>query len=206
MGEAILVSSPVSQISCAKAREQQPRRTACPDGNSTSAKTRERHLQLAARRHGLKLIRDRYSARTGRKRYFLRPAWDVRQTVRAVPGGGCTLAKLSAGRRIADSPLSLDEIEILLDGWREPMPNAPARLPWQASLRQHRATDRRMPGLTPKAAASPGTRKPGARATLREGAAAPLRPIRILKPQRALEWIMGLVDGRGRRLKTVASS
>jgi hypothetical protein len=80
----------------------------------------------------LKLICDRYSARTGRKRYFLRPVWDARQTVLTVPGGGCALAKLSAGRRIADSLLSLDEIEILLDGWCEQRPSAPARLPWQA--------------------------------------------------------------------------
>src|SRR4051812_35300446 len=99
-----------------------------------TTRTRAQRLQSAARLRGLKLICDRYSARTGTKRYFLRAAWDVRQTVRAVPGGGCALAKLSAGRRVGASLMSLDEIESVLNGWREPMPNAPAPLPWQAGV------------------------------------------------------------------------
>ena len=112
-------------------------------GYATSTKTREQRLQSAARRRGLKLICDRYSARrTGRKRYFLRPVWDVRQTVRAVSGGGCELVKLSKGRRIAASLMSLDEIERLLNGQREPMPSSQERLSWQAGV-EAASTDRR---------------------------------------------------------------
>ena len=54
--------------------------------------------------------------------------------MRAVPGGGCVLVKLSEGRRITASLMSLDEIEDLLNGWRNSMVSAPARLPWQAGL------------------------------------------------------------------------
>jgi hypothetical protein len=103
-------------------------------GDTTSIRTRELRLQTAARRRGLKLISDSYSARTGRKRYFLRPTWDARQTVLGVADGGCALAQLSAGRRIADSLMSLDEIEELLKSLRGLMGNAPARLPWQAGV------------------------------------------------------------------------
>ena len=97
-----------------------------------TTKTREQRLQTVARRRGLKLIRDRYSTRTGKKQYFLRPTWDARQTVFSVPDNGCALVKLSEGRRIAASLMSLDEIEGVLNGWRESMSNVPARLPWQA--------------------------------------------------------------------------
>ena len=73
--------------------------------------TKPLELQSAARRRGLKLIRDRYSAPTVQKRYFE--------------------GRALGGRRIA-AIMSLDEIEIVLKGWREPMPNATARFPWQA--------------------------------------------------------------------------
>ena len=99
-----------------------------------SAKTREHRLQSAARRRGLKLVLDRYSAcATGRDRYFLRPIWDARRAVRALPGG-CKLVKISEGRRVAASLLPLEEVERLLGQWSEPKPFAPARLPWQAGV------------------------------------------------------------------------
>jgi hypothetical protein len=42
-----------------------------------SEETQERRLQGAARRLGLKMVLDRYSAcATGHRRYFVRPIWD----------------------------------------------------------------------------------------------------------------------------------
>jgi hypothetical protein len=83
----------------------------------------------------LKLIVDRDSERAAvSKRFFLRPTWDARQTVRTAPSGAYTLVKHPPGRRPVASLMSLDEIESLLAGWSEPMPNAPARLPWQAGV------------------------------------------------------------------------
>ena len=99
--------------------------------SSMALKPREQRLQLAAASRGLKLICDRYSPRYAAKRYFLRPIWDARKTLRPTPGGGCALVK---GRRVSISLMSLDEVESLLDGWIEPKPNAPARLPWQAGI------------------------------------------------------------------------
>jgi hypothetical protein len=100
-----------------------------------AAKTREDRLQSAARRRGLKLVLDRYSAKaTGHDRYFLRPIWDARHAVRALPDGCCKLVNISGGRRQAASLMLLDEIEQILDGWSEAKPFAPARLPWQAGV------------------------------------------------------------------------
>ena len=97
--------------------------------------TKERHLQAAAHRFGLKIVLDRYSAAaTGRRRYFLRPIWDARQAVRALPGGGCELVWITEGRRKAASLLLLHEVEQLLSRWVEPKSCAPARLPWQAGV------------------------------------------------------------------------
>ena len=70
----------------------------------------------------------------GRDRYFLRPIWDARHAVRALPGGRCKLVNISGGRRQAASLMLLDEIEQILDGWSEAKPFAPARLPWQAGV------------------------------------------------------------------------
>ena len=100
-----------------------------------SAKTREHRLQSTARRCGLKLVLDRYSVKaTGRDRYFLRPIWDARRAVRALPGGGCELVRISDGRRGAASLMPLDDVEKVLSRWSEPMANAPARLPWRAGV------------------------------------------------------------------------
>jgi hypothetical protein len=100
-----------------------------------AAKTREDRLQSVARRCGLKLVLDRYSAReTGDQRYFLRPIWDARQAVLALPGGGCELVKIYSGRRRAASLMPLDDVERLLGQWSEPKPFAPARLPWQVGV------------------------------------------------------------------------
>ena len=105
------------------------------DRHPMSTKTREQRLQSAARRRGLKLVLDRYSAKAiGRDRYFLRPIWDARHAVRALPGGRCKLVNISGGRRQAASLMLLDEIERILDGWSEAKPFAPARLAWQAGV------------------------------------------------------------------------
>ena len=71
---------------------------------------------------------------TGNQRYFLRPIWDARHAVRALPDGGCELVTISAGRRKAASLMPLDDVERLLSHWSEPKPFAPARLPWQAGV------------------------------------------------------------------------
>jgi hypothetical protein len=68
----------------------------------------ERQLQAAAHRCGLKIVLDRYSAAaTGCRRYFLRPIWDARQAVRALPDGGYELVKILAnGRRMKSNSSS----------------------------------------------------------------------------------------------------
>jgi hypothetical protein len=81
------------------------------------------------------MVLDRYSAyATGRNRYFLRPIWDARRAVRALPGGGCALVRITDGRRNAATLMPLDDVELLLSRWSEPKPYAPARLPWQAGV------------------------------------------------------------------------
>jgi hypothetical protein len=105
------------------------------DREPMSAKTREHRLQAAARRLGLKMVLDRYSAyATGRSRYFLRPIWDARRAVRILPAGGCELVMIAVGRRAAASLLLIDEVEDLVSRWSEPKPVSPARLPWQAGV------------------------------------------------------------------------
>jgi hypothetical protein len=85
---------------------------------------RERQVQAAARRIGLKLIGlkpvlDRRDL-TGRKRYYyLRPIWDARHVVRVLPNGGYEMAMSARGRRHVAAPLSLDDIELLIGGWSE---------------------------------------------------------------------------------------
>jgi len=87
---------------------------------------RERQVQAAAHRIGLKLIGlkpivDRSNAdQTGRKRYYLRPIWDARHVVRMLPSGGYEMAKSTRGRRHVATPLSLDDIEHLIGGWSDP--------------------------------------------------------------------------------------
>ena len=86
---------------------------------------RERQVQAAARRIGLKLIGlkpivDRRDL-TGRKRYYyLRPIWDARHVVRLLPNGGYEMAMSTRGRKHVTTPLSLDDIELLIGGWSEP--------------------------------------------------------------------------------------
>jgi hypothetical protein len=100
-----------------------------------SANKRERRLQAAARRLGLKLVLDRYSAcATGSNRYFLRPIWDARRAVRALPGGGCELVMITVGRRTAASLLLIDEVEDLLTHWSVTRSRAPARFLWPAGV------------------------------------------------------------------------
>jgi hypothetical protein len=82
---------------------------------------RERHVQAAARRIGLKLIGlkpivDRSNAdQTGRKR----PIWDARHVVRMLPSG-YEMAMSTRGRRHVATPLSPDDIEHLIGGWSDP--------------------------------------------------------------------------------------
>jgi hypothetical protein len=87
---------------------------------------RERQVQAAARRIGLKLIglkriADRCNAdETGRKGYYLRPISDARHVVRVLPSGGYEMAMSTRGRRHVATPLTLDDIELLIGGWSEP--------------------------------------------------------------------------------------
>jgi hypothetical protein len=82
---------------------------------------RERQVHAAARRIGLKLIGlkpivDGYNAdQGGRKRYYLRPIGDARRVVR-VPPSGYEMAMSRRGRRHVATPLSLDDIELLIGG------------------------------------------------------------------------------------------
>jgi len=99
------------------------------------ARSREDRLQTTARRCGLKLVLDRYGAcATGRDRYFLRPIWDARRAVRALPGGGCELVRITDGRRKAASLLLISDVENVLARWSDTRPCAPARLLWQAGV------------------------------------------------------------------------
>jgi hypothetical protein len=83
---------------------------------------RERQVHAAARRIGLKLIADRCKAdQTGRERYYLRPIGDARRVVRALPSGGYEMAISTRGRRRVATPLSLDDIELLIGGWNGPV-------------------------------------------------------------------------------------
>ena len=79
-------------------------RGACRCDMSSSARAhRERQVQAAARRIGLKLIGlkpivDGYNAdHADRKRYYLRPIWDARHVVRVLPSGGYEMARRLMG-------------------------------------------------------------------------------------------------------------
>jgi len=76
---------------------------------------RERQVHAAARRIGLKLIVDKVD-QTGRERYYLRTIWDARHVVRVLPSGGYEMAMSRRGRRRVATPLSLDDIELLIAG------------------------------------------------------------------------------------------
>jgi hypothetical protein len=79
---------------------------------------RERQVQAAACRNGLKLIADRYgNAHKGRERYYLRPIWDARHVVRVLPDGGYELAAITGRKRYVVTPLPLDAVELLLSRW-----------------------------------------------------------------------------------------
>ena len=81
---------------------------------------RERQVQAAARRVGLKLIVDCYNlpqTEKGSERYYLRPIWDARRVVRVLPDGGYELAYIAGRRRYVARPLLLDEVELLLSRW-----------------------------------------------------------------------------------------
>ena len=83
---------------------------------------RERQVQAAARRVGLKLIVDCYNlpqTEKGRERYYLRPIWDARRVVRVLPHGGYELVYIAGRRRYVARPLLLDEVELLLNRWSE---------------------------------------------------------------------------------------
>ena len=62
---------------------------------------RERQVHAAARRIGLKLIVDRH-------------------VVCEPPSGGYEMALSTRGRRPVTTPLSLDDIELLIGGWSDP--------------------------------------------------------------------------------------
>ena len=55
--------------------------------------------------------------------YYLRPIWDARHVVRVLPSGGYEMAMGRRGRRHVATPLSLDDIELLIGGWSTPSAN-----------------------------------------------------------------------------------
>ena len=71
---------------------------------------KERQVHAAARRIGLKLIADSYKA----------DQTDARDVVCEPPSGGYEMAMSTRGRRPVTTPLSLDDIELLIGGWSEP--------------------------------------------------------------------------------------
>jgi ribosome modulation factor len=171
-------------------------------GSITSQEEREHRLQSAARRRGLKLVCDRQSVLAGGPRFFLRPTWDARKTVLPTIDGRYTLANLSEGRRIENSLMSLDEIERLLEAWDEPRPTAPARLPWQA-WRLSQPTDAIPGDEISRIPRDTKARREGYFAG-RRGRSATDNPYQR-DSKAALEWLVGLTDGCGRRLKTASS-
>ena len=66
-------------------------------------------MYAAARRIGLKLIVDSYKADQA----------DARHVVCEPPSGDCEMAMSTRGRPVT-TPLSLDDIELLIGGWSEP--------------------------------------------------------------------------------------
>ena len=83
-------------------------------------------MQAAARRIGLKLIGlkrivDRCNADETAQSYYLRPISDARHVVRALPSGGYEMAMSTRERRHVTTPLTLDDIELLIGGWGEPV-------------------------------------------------------------------------------------
>ena len=78
---------------------------------------RERQVHAAARRIGLKLIVDLCKAdQAGRERYYLRPIEDARRVVRMLLSACYEMATSRCGRRCVATPLSLDDIELLIGG------------------------------------------------------------------------------------------
>ena len=88
----------------------------------------ERDLQVAARRHGFKLVTDPQRA-PGEAFYYLRPIADASQVVRKLPGGGVDLVRIWGGRRKSAIMLQFHDVERLLTG------DALAKLPLKRSLR-----------------------------------------------------------------------
>jgi hypothetical protein len=83
-------------------------------------KRQEHHLQLAAGRHGLKLVKNRYRVAV----YCLRAVWNAACVVGRRPEGGLGLVYAQTGREEIASWLTLTEIERLLANWNEPAPRA----------------------------------------------------------------------------------
>jgi hypothetical protein len=52
----------------------------------------------------------------GSKRYYVRPVWDARHVLRVLPSGGYEMAMSRRGRRRVATPISLDDIELLIGG------------------------------------------------------------------------------------------
>ena len=78
---------------------------------------RERQVHAAARRIGLKLIVDLCKAdQAGPERYYLRRIRDARRVMSVLPSGGYEMAMSRCGRRRVATPLSLDDIELLIGG------------------------------------------------------------------------------------------
>jgi hypothetical protein len=84
----------------------------------------EHRVQLAAARHGLKLVRNRSRAATGRSLYCLRAIWNAACVVGSRPEGGLGLVYAQTGRAEIASWLTLSEIAQVLANWREPAPRA----------------------------------------------------------------------------------
>ena len=89
----------------------------------------EHRVQLAAARHGLKLVRNRSRAATGRSLYCLRAIWNAACVVGSRPEGGLGLVYAQTGRAVIASWLTLSEIAQVLANWREPAPEGRVTAP-----------------------------------------------------------------------------
>ena len=84
----------------------------------------EQRLQLAAGRHGLRLVRNRYRASSDGDLYCLRAIWKAAWVVGRRADASLGLMYVQTGREAIASWLTLAEIEQVLANWDQPAPRA----------------------------------------------------------------------------------
>ena len=84
----------------------------------------EHRLQLAAGRHGLRLVRNRHRVATNGSLYCLRAMWNAACVVGRRADGDLGLVYAQTSREVVASWLTLSEIEQVLADWDQPAPRA----------------------------------------------------------------------------------